>query len=159
MRDFGDKVMGIDENIKCVVETNVQYILKETECVITNMKRNLAQYKQHQTTFYWSRVRMSNNIEGWEVGIEAVDRLSAFAEAMMIYSEGIMKLAEDVLEDVKKLKQIEKQKLEEQYRYICITKEKNDILYFFYQKYAEEQIRYLNYTIVVKEMLNLIRGS
>lgn len=149
-----DRMKSINESMRCSMENNLQQILEEVEHVIDSMKMGNEKYKQHQTTFYWLGVRMSNSKRWRDCDIEVVEQLHSFSESMTVYTDQIVQLAEDILVDVQKLKQVGRCEEKHWNRDVCVLSKKTDILHLFSKEYVELQTKYLEYILIVNEMLN-----
>lgn len=138
-----------------IVDSDLQYIIDKMENIINNMQRNITSYNEQKTKLYWTHIKMSNNMKIWNKDIEAIQQLNNLLDNMLLYTEKIIKLAENILSDIKKVRQdINQGNIEKQEECISILEQKVYILSVFYKNYNEEQANYVNYIEVVKQMLD-----
>lgn len=138
-----------------IEEKDLPYIIDNMQNILNNMQRNISNFNQQKTKLYWSQVKMSNNIKFWHKDVEAIKHLNNLLDNMLIYTEKIMILVENILNDVKKLKQdMDNGNIKNQEINIYIIEQKVYILSMFYKNYKQEQDNYIKYIEAVKQLLN-----
>lgn len=141
--------------MECILDSDLQYIIDKMENILNNMQRNITSYNEQKTKLYWSHVKMTNNVQIWGSDIKAIENLNDLLKNMLLYTEKIMQLAQDILDSVKKLKQdMEKGNIENQQEYIQAIEQKVGVLSVFYKDYNEEQVKYVKCITDVKELLD-----
>ena len=127
-------------------------MIDQVQEVIDNTEQYYKKYGKIYTTCYWSQVRMSNCRDVFKVAdIKAIRQLGEFAENLMISSQQIMKMAQEVQADLKKLQCTEDVKL--YYARSCMIKEKFEMVAVGNKYISEKQAEFVRCTMIVKKLI------
>lgn len=127
-------------------------MIDQMQDVIMNTKQYYENYEKMYTTCYWSGIRMSNCRDIFQANdAEAIHQLGKFAENLMISSEQIINMAEEVQTDLRRLQSIEDVQL------YCarsgIVKEKLDMIALGNKYMSEQQSEFARCTMIVKKII------
>ena len=139
--------------VENIIRDELQCIADNLEDLISNMQINVANYKKQQTILYWTNIRMSNNIQIYKSDIVAdMEALNTNIDDLMRYTEKIICFAEDILkEDMKKIQECSEMEVVDQY--VNIIQEKMNVLLLFVTKHSEEQAKYAENVLRVKDKM------